>query len=60
MIRGGLGDMATTLALGEEDGGGIGGGGGCWATTLALGEEEPWDMLSSALDIDFHFDFGWN
>lgn len=48
-LVGGAGrDMATTLAVGEED------GGWCLATTMAIGEEEPVRPAPVLLGSDLH------
>lgn len=53
-------EMVTTLAVGEEDGGGfattkaLGEEDGGWATTMAVGEEDGGGLSPIALDAKIH------
>ncbi|UHD46710.1 hypothetical protein LUX29_05770 [Aureimonas altamirensis] len=60
-VSGASAEMVTTLAVGEEDGGGgfattkaLGEEDGGWATTMAVGEEDGGGLSPIALDAKIH------
>lgn len=59
-VSGAGAELVTTLAVGEEDGGGfattkaLGEEDGGWATTMAVGEEDGGGLSPIALDAKIH------